>query len=210
MKLMVCVLVSGLALVASGSLARATPEDYCEAYAVDFANRVSRDDAAWAIRHDNSLRDCLAQYQQSKIDVKKPEIAKKTKRVVPASKPEQVASKPAAVKLPEEAIVEPDPVDVPPEPAVIVAPDIEPPAKPARNQAGTIEPKKAKTLFAKLFTRNDQPSVAGESVPVDRGKLQPGSAAWLDYCDSKYASFNRETGTYVSYKGVARRCLVTN
>lgn len=40
-------------------------------------------------------------------------------------------------------------------------------------------------------------------------KPEPGSDAWLDYCDNKYASFNRETGTYMSRTGIERRCLVT-
>ncbi len=206
MKMRVCLVLSGLVLVALCQQAKATPKDYCEAYAVDFANKVPHDDAAWAIRHDNSLGDCLAQYQQSKNDAKKLEVAKKVKRATTASKPGQVASKPAATKKPLEAEIEPDPVDVPPEPALIVAPDIEPPAKPAK----TAEPKRAKTLFAKLFSRNDQPGAAGEAGQVDKGRFESGSAAWLDYCENKYASFNRESGTYVSYKGVERKCLVTN
>jgi hypothetical protein len=40
-------------------------------------------------------------------------------------------------------------------------------------------------------------------------ELEIGSMAWLDYCDKKYASFNRKTGTYTSHSGVARRCVVT-
>lgn len=40
-------------------------------------------------------------------------------------------------------------------------------------------------------------------------KLVVGSGAWLDYCDRKYASFDREKGTYRSYSGVERKCLVT-
>ena len=41
-------------------------------------------------------------------------------------------------------------------------------------------------------------------------KLDEGSVAWLDYCDKKYASFNRKTGTYKSRSGVDRKCLVTS
>ena len=38
--------------------------------------------------------------------------------------------------------------------------------------------------------------------------LAPGSVAWNEYCASKYASFNKETGTYKSYSGKAKPCLV--
>lgn len=38
--------------------------------------------------------------------------------------------------------------------------------------------------------------------------LAPGSVAWNEYCASKYASFNRATGTYKSYSGKAKPCLV--
>lgn len=40
-------------------------------------------------------------------------------------------------------------------------------------------------------------------------ELVPGSEAWNDYCAAKYASFNRETGTYTSFSGKERPCLVT-
>ena len=38
--------------------------------------------------------------------------------------------------------------------------------------------------------------------------LAPGSVAWNEYCAAKYASFNKETGTYKSYSGKAKPCLV--
>jgi hypothetical protein len=38
--------------------------------------------------------------------------------------------------------------------------------------------------------------------------LAPGSVAWNEYCASKYASFNKATGTYKSYSGKAKPCLV--
>lgn len=41
-----------------------------------------------------------------------------------------------------------------------------------------------------------------------RGTLTPGSKAWADYCDKKYASFDRRTGTYRSLKGQVRPCKV--
>jgi cation transport regulator ChaB len=38
--------------------------------------------------------------------------------------------------------------------------------------------------------------------------LAPGSVAWNEYCAAKYASFNKVTGTYKSYSGKAKPCLV--
>ncbi len=107
---------------------------------------------------------------------------------------------------------------------MIVAPDIAPPPKPntARvSQQAAAKPtvvSKSKTLLGKIFkpkdgvtddaTQNTQTAQAATGSL--KGKLVPGSAAWLDYCDRKYASFNRDTGTYKSYKGIERKCLVTD
>ena len=38
--------------------------------------------------------------------------------------------------------------------------------------------------------------------------LAPGSIAWNEYCASKYTSYNKVTGTYKSYSGKAKPCLV--
>ncbi|MTH96791.1 BA14K family protein [Roseibium sp. RKSG952] len=35
---------------------------------------------------------------------------------------------------------------------------------------------------------------------------QPWSPAWYQYCSSKYRSFNPNTGTYTTYRGVQRFC----
>jgi hypothetical protein len=43
-----------------------------------------------------------------------------------------------------------------------------------------------------------------------KAKPEEGSVAWLDYCEKKYASFNRKKGTYISRSGVERKCLVTS
>jgi hypothetical protein len=40
------------------------------------------------------------------------------------------------------------------------------------------------------------------------GDLVPGSAAWIDYCSSKYRSFNPATGMYLAYSGQWRTCRV--
>ena len=44
--------------------------------------------------------------------------------------------------------------------------------------------------------------------PAARASLAPGSKAWADYCDKKYSSFNRRTGTYTTLKGKVRPCKV--
>ena len=38
--------------------------------------------------------------------------------------------------------------------------------------------------------------------------LAPGSVAWNEYCAAKYVSYNKATGTYKSYSGKAKPCLV--
>ena len=38
--------------------------------------------------------------------------------------------------------------------------------------------------------------------------LAPGSVAWNEYCSAKYASFDKGSGTYKSYSGKAKPCLV--
>lgn len=185
------------ALVAVVAPVAATPKDYCQAYARDFADLGPKDEKTWTTRHDNALADCLFQYQASSADPGKKPPPKPAKVVKQEAKP---AAKPKPVVEPEpEAVAE----EQLPEPAVIVAPDILPPSKSGKQKAQPEEPKK-KTLLAKFF-KGKIPALKAEP-----GKLTPGSAAWLDYCERKYASFNRETGTYQSYKGVERKCLVTN
>jgi hypothetical protein len=38
--------------------------------------------------------------------------------------------------------------------------------------------------------------------------LAPGSVAWNEYCAAKYVSYNKVTGTYKSYSGKPKPCLV--
>jgi BA14K-like protein len=187
-----------LALMAKPALS--TPKDYCEAYALDFADKVAKEDAAWPVRHGNALESCLLQFQPPKKADAKPAARKQAKV---ASKPPVQRAKLKAVAKPEVAAVE-EPIEAEPlpEPAVIVAPDIEPPARKSAQSSKPAEPAKSKTLLAKLFP--------GKAKPADGEKLEPGSTAWLDYCENKYASFNRATGTYTSFKGIARKCLVTD
>jgi BA14K-like protein len=184
----------------------ATPKEYCEAYARDFADRVAKAGEVWEARKSSALADCLFQFQRPTAEVTKP-----IERKIPKPAPKAAVAQAKPKKTAEPAIAADEPASVAeelPEPAVIVAPDIEPPARKAPAAAGIDAPKKSKTLFAKLF-----PGKAGQgesAAPAERGRLTPGSAAWLDYCENKYASFDRETGTYKSYKGVERKCLVTD
>lgn len=177
--------------------ALASPKDYCEAYARDFADRGPKDETVWKARRSNALSDCLLQFLPAEAtDNAVPEQPKQNKK---AAKTQVAKAKQKVEPPPQEAADEPLP-----EPAVIVAPDIEPPVKSAQTGGAA----KKKTLFAKIFPPKD--GAASTASPTEDGKLVPGSAAWLDYCDRKYASFNRETGTYKSYKGIERKCLVTN
>jgi len=45
--------------------------------------------------------------------------------------------------------------------------------------------------------------------PVSGGaySLEPWSAAWYDYCETRYRSFNPDTGTYTGYDGRTRFCV---
>ena len=43
---------------------------------------------------------------------------------------------------------------------------------------------------------------------VKTAALVPRSEAWYNYCDKKYASFDRKTGMYRSMKGLMRPCKV--
>ncbi len=192
----------GLSLVASGA-AWATPKDYCEAYARDFADRGPKDEKLWNVHRDNAMADCLLQFQPANAapEEQAPPPPKIVKKVAKAPAPQKVKRKVAPA--PEQDMAEPLP-----DPAVIVAPDIEPPpsSKGAKQPAQVA---RSKTLLAKLFSKKD-PDVP-DAAPVGKaGKPAPGTSAWLDYCDRKYASFNRETGTYKSYKGIERKCLVTD
>ena len=59
---------------------------------------------------------------------------------------------------------------------------------------------------------SDSKKVAAPTRESTRRKrtplLAPGSVAWNEYCASKYASFDKASGTYRSYSGKAKPCLV--
>ena len=143
------------------SQAMAASEDYCAAYARDFADVGRRDEAVWQHRYDNAKEACLLQFTPAQAEAPPP-------------------PKPKPKPKPKVAVVEPADEEV------IVAPDVPP------------KETQTKSALQKL----------AKKVTGGGGKLKPGSEAWLDYCDRKYASFNRETGTYKSWSGVERKCFV--
>lgn len=196
----------------SPGAALAAPKDYCEAYARDFADRGPRDQAAWKSHHDGALNDCLLQFSNGPVAAQE-EAPQEAVTAKPAKKPVKAATAKARRKA---APVEQASAEPLPEPAVIVAPDIEPPPKPAQQAAKPTVVSKSKSLLGKIFKPKDGETDTGAGQGTQtaqaslKGKLVPGSSAWLDYCERKYASFNRDTGTYKSYKGVERKCLVTD
>jgi hypothetical protein len=77
-------------------------------------------------------------------------------------------------------------------------------AKPARTEK-PVEPAQEESVsLAEAVLPETTPP-----PPRRKPKLEAGSVAWLDYCDKKYASFNRRTGTYTSHSGVERKCVVS-
>ncbi|MFO1033966.1 MAG: BA14K family protein [Hyphomicrobiales bacterium] len=221
--------------IMSGS-ALAGPKDYCEAYARDFADEGPKDEATWKARQANALKDCLAQFSSkataapaakpapveaapaapeeaapaAEADAE-PAVVKAKPEAKPESKKKRQARKQVAAPDSEPAVASPN--------DVIVAPDIPVPEGGADSiytadapQQQQAEPAKKPSLFSKFFGKKPQlpkmPTLA--SAGGSKGKPTPGSAAWLDYCDRKYASFDRSTGTYQSYNGVQRKCKVTS
>ena len=64
----------------------------------------------------------------------------------------------------------------------------------------------------KLQKQAAAPLAESETAAVVKPKklaLEEGSEAWNEYCAAKYKSFNPDTGTYNSYNGKERRCVVT-
>ena len=64
--------------------------------------------------------------------------------------------------------------------------------------------KSAEKVIKKAVTTLIQETPRRKRTPL----LAPGSVAWNEYCAAKYASFNKVTGTYKSYSGKAKPCLV--
>jgi hypothetical protein len=97
MRLIVCVAFLGFCAVP----AHAAIEDYCEAYAIDFANLERKDRERWQTRHDNAKSDCLLRYSAAA-----PEPAAK-----PAEKPKsKAAEKPVPKPVAKPKLPKPAPV----------------------------------------------------------------------------------------------------
>lgn len=82
------------------------------------------------------------------------------------------------------------------------------PKKPLQKQAAV----PAKPVEPATEATTETPAeTATQAAAVVKAKLalEPGSAAWNEYCAAKYKSFNPDTGTYSSLTGKERRCLVT-
>ena len=75
------------------------------------------------------------------------------------------------------------------------------PAAPAKKKLQ----KQAATPIAESETSTAVAAVVKPKKPA----LEEGSEAWNEYCATKYKSFNPDTGTYNSYNGKERRCVVT-
>lgn len=88
-----------------------------------------------------------------------------------------------------------------PEPTVTAKPKAT--AVKAKPKAAAVKARRGPTLLARRTAPAQEESTASTSG------LVRGSRAWEDYCAAKYASFNRQTGTYKSYSGKQKPCLVT-
>jgi hypothetical protein len=148
--------------------------------------------------------------QNADVAASPPKVAKKSAKKTRVTK---AAAKQAAPVVPDDV---PDSIySEPGSQDVLVVPDIPPPGG---GQAAAVPPatpvvKQKSTLLSKLLGKKDQIIQAvkpsGRAL-TNKERLTPGSAAWVDYCSRKYASFDPATGTYKSYKGAERKCLVTN
>ena len=70
-------------------------------------------------------------------------------------------------------------------------------------------PKKKLLKQAAAPLNESETTTAVAAVVKPKPELEPGSEAWNEYCATKYKSFNPDTGTYNSYNGKERRCVVT-
>ena len=64
--------------------------------------------------------------------------------------------------------------------------------------------KEIEFVSKKVINQPTKHTAARKRIPL----LAPGSVAWNEYCASKYVSYNKVTGTYKSYSGKAKPCLV--
>jgi hypothetical protein len=69
--------------------------------------------------------------------------------------------------------------------------------------------KKLQKQAAAPLAESETATAVAAVVKPKKPALEEGSEAWNEYCAAKYKSFNPDTGTYNSYNGKERRCLVT-
>ena len=169
--------VFGLALLAQP--ASADVQDYCAAYARDFADLRPKNRDIWQQRYDSANADCVEQFSGSPaVTAETPKVKMKT---VAPRRPAPVTAEVAAPAAPVEV------------------------RKKTKTKKPVVEEKpSAEVASVEGATAEPTAKVAGA-----KPKLAPGSAAWLDYCERKYTSFNRAKGTYLSKTGVERKCLIT-
>lgn len=99
----------------------ASPEDYCAAYARDFADAGKSSPEAWQQRFENASSACLYQYTPQSIVVSKPQKPKP--KLQPGVKPKiELAAKPKPI----ERASNPDPVVEPVATSSATRPKLEP------------------------------------------------------------------------------------
>ena len=69
--------------------------------------------------------------------------------------------------------------------------------------------KKLQKQAAAPIAESETATASAAVVKPKKLVLEEGSEAWNEYCAAKYKSFNPDTGTYNSYNGKERRCVVT-
>jgi hypothetical protein len=69
--------------------------------------------------------------------------------------------------------------------------------------------KKLQKQAAAPIAESETATAVAAVVKPKKLVLEEGSEAWNEYCAAKYKSFNPDTGTYNSYNGKERRCVVT-
>jgi hypothetical protein len=69
--------------------------------------------------------------------------------------------------------------------------------------------KKLQKQAAAPIAESETATAVAAVVKPKKLVLEEGSEAWNEYCAAKYKSFNPDTGTYNSYNGKERRCIVT-
>jgi hypothetical protein len=79
----------------------------------------------------------------------------------------------------------------------------------AKPKAKPVLEVRAKAVEAAAAEVDVAAAVVNAKPARKKPKLEEGSVAWLDYCEKKYATFNRKKGTYTARSGVERKCLVT-